>query len=126
MLKAPKILYFLEGPVPKANEEVVAYAKYGPSVYFRNGALADSDATVEPCDGVAGTVPQAYAHFPAADNVIQTYRKEAEKAATLITEPVAPVAPVAIIPPIPPVAPVPPAPPAVDVTGWESADAPKV
>lgn len=60
MLKHPRILYFLNGPVTKPADAAAAM-KLGSNVSFRNALLIDPTECLEPCDGVAGFVPDNYA-----------------------------------------------------------------
>lgn len=117
MLKAPRILYFLRGPVP-TNEERNDAHRYGTNVAFRNASLVGTDDACEICDGVAGAVPVAYKGKPDGKAVISAHLAKIEYkepvAAEVTFAPVAPAAPVT--PPAPP-APEAPAAPVVDANG---------
>ena len=110
MLKQPRILYFIGGPVPTAEERKDA-RRYGANTAFRNAALIGSSETgIEKCDGVAGKIPAAYAKIARADKVIADFNKGVEPA---------PVGNEAPPPPPPP----PPAP--IDANaGWGQPPAP--
>ena len=98
--KSPKVLYFIHGAVP--SEKELADAKlYGNNVAYRNAQFATSGAAPEPCDGVAGAVPEAYASCPKAALVAAVVAEEKEELPH--AEVVPPAAPPA--PPQPPVAP---------------------
>ena len=60
-----KILFFINGPVPTEADKLEASEIVG-KVVFRNANFAASEQP-EPCDGVAGAVPENYkALFPVA------------------------------------------------------------
>lgn len=114
MIKSPRILYFLTGPVPTAKERNDAL-RYGTNVAFRNASLVGTDDSCEICDGVAGAVPVAYKGKPDGLTVIQEHLAKIayEEPAAEIAAPTAPAVPVA------PAAPTgtPPAPPSGG-NGW--------
>jgi hypothetical protein len=91
MTKAPRILYFLTGPVPTEAERKDA-VRYGSGVTYRNANLVPSEGATEACDGVAGTVPPLYKDKPNGAEVIKAYLQAID------AEPVE-----KSIPPIPPV-----------------------
>lgn len=70
-IKPAVILYFVEGPAPKADDFLKA-ASLNATVKFRNALAVDPDhGGIEPCDGVAGAVPPVYAKaFPSAEDAI--------------------------------------------------------
>lgn len=76
MRKYPRILFFINGPVPSAADYDAAEA-FGPNCVFRNARLAEDDTgAMEICDGVAGEVPQRYADLrPTAEFAIDEWRK---------------------------------------------------
>lgn len=134
-IKAPRILFFIDGPVPTAANKIEANAMRGNGaiVCFRNSRFVGgdgNDGAPEPNDGVAGKVPTDYEGQPTADVAIKKYVAALDEearafAAHLQTAPAAPVAPAAPAapqapapPPAPPAAPgaptfgAPPAPPA--------------
>lgn len=55
---AARILYYIDGPWPTADEKAQGRAM---GAAFRNARLADRP---EPCDFVAGAVPDCCAHLP--------------------------------------------------------------
>lgn len=61
-----RILFFIAGPVPTA-EEYEAAARINGNVSFRNASVIGPGDRTEECDGVAGTVPDVYKKFPSAD-----------------------------------------------------------
>ena len=75
-----KILYFIEGPIP--TEEELHYAKQlSGEVTFRNAAgVTDDTHAIELCDGVAGKVPEVYAHrYPQAQTSMDKTREQLKK-----------------------------------------------
>ena len=79
-MKPAKILFFITGAVPSAEEFETAQA-LNADVKFRNAlAVSNEPQSLEVCDGVAGDVPQIYAEaFPDADKAIKL--NEAERKA---------------------------------------------
>ena len=81
-VKAPKILYFIDGPVPNASNRLEANAMKGKGaqVVFRNARFADETAgNPEPCDGVAGDpIPDLYkkSNVKSADDVLAKYAED--------------------------------------------------
>lgn len=75
-MKKAKIIYFVKGFAPKADDFEKA-SKMNAEVIFRN-ALISTDS-VEDCDGVAGEVPQAYKDKPSAEDAIKKVQKALEK-----------------------------------------------
>lgn len=71
-LKALKILFFVNGPAPTAEQFAEAEALSG-NIAFRNALAVPSDNhALEDCDGVAGEVPAIYsAKFPHAEAAIE-------------------------------------------------------
>lgn len=59
-MSMPKILYFVNGPAPKA-EDVIKASKIAAKVVFRNALAVTEDSSLEECDGVIGDVPEVYA-----------------------------------------------------------------
>lgn len=65
--RASKVLYFVRGAMPSAEDYVAARA-IGPGVVFRNALKIVGGAPMENCDAVAGAVPEDYANtFPSAE-----------------------------------------------------------
>lgn len=77
-MKAPKILYFIDGPVPSPADKAEANALRGKgvSVVFRNARYVEVDGGVdEPADGVTGAViPASYAEHASADTVVTAFQ----------------------------------------------------
>lgn len=76
-MKPAKILYFVDGPAPTA-EDFAAAAELKATVVFRNARAVPSEAhSLEICDGVAGKVPTIYAEkYPTADEAISAKAAE--------------------------------------------------
>lgn len=72
-LKAPKILFFVDGMAP-SSEDMAEAAEITGQVCFRNARAISAEGSLEACDGVAGKVPPQYSKLPTA--------KEAAKAHT--------------------------------------------
>jgi len=72
-VKQPKILFFIDGPVPSEADQVAVY-ELNTSVVFRNAQHVFS--VDEECDGVAGDVPKAYANYPTAAEALKIYRTD--------------------------------------------------
>jgi len=72
-MKRAKILFFVDGPAPSA-EDFAQAAEMAANVVFRNARAVPSEPhALEICDGVAGKVPAIYADkFPAAEKAIKT------------------------------------------------------
>jgi hypothetical protein len=70
-MRPDKILYFIEGPLP-TSEDYAAALELRANVVFRNAlAVPEENSSLEPCDGVAGEVPPAYAKaYPPAEAAI--------------------------------------------------------
>lgn len=75
--KPAKILYFIEGAAPTAEDFEAAQA-IGGNVVFRNAlAVPNEPHSLEICDGVAGVVPPIYAEaFPDADEAVAQRAEE--------------------------------------------------
>ena len=79
-IKTPTILYFILGPVPTA-QDIAASIKLSPAqVRFRNAqGVLTGNHSLEPCDGVAGEVPEIYSKaYPAAETVLEKYMKSVD------------------------------------------------
>jgi hypothetical protein len=60
--KKQPVLYFTNGPVPtKDDAAAIALLEKTHRIVLRNGIAARSDYNAEPCEGVAGLVPEHYA-----------------------------------------------------------------
>lgn len=64
--RKPKILFFLAGMVPTPDEKAEAEA-IGKPVAFRNASMIHDGDRIEPCDMVAGLVPEQYVSIPHAE-----------------------------------------------------------
>lgn len=63
-MSIPKILYFISGPAPKA-EDVEKASQIKAKVVFRNALAVHPESALEDCDGVMGDVPESYStKFP--------------------------------------------------------------
>lgn len=61
-----KVLFFIADFVPTEDEKAAA-AQIKANVVFRNARFVSIEDGLEPCDGVAGKVPEQYAKaYPAA------------------------------------------------------------
>ncbi len=98
MRKWPRILFFILGALPTA-EEVGEAEALGFNVVFRNALLVPAEGALEACDGVAGEVPERYAAaFPSAEEVLEEFKagssfektEKVEKKAEKVKEPKAP------------------------------------
>lgn len=71
-MKPAKILYFVNGNLPKP-EDYKKASELGANVVFRNANFVpDEDHALEDCDGVAGNVPRVYAKkFPSAEAAVK-------------------------------------------------------
>jgi hypothetical protein len=78
--KQPFILFFLAGMVPTPAELVEA-GKIRGRVGHRNASVVNAGDVPEPCDGVAGKVPEPYKKMPTAAQAIAAYDKRLEDAA---------------------------------------------
>lgn len=76
-MKQAKILYFVSGPAPTA-EQLAEANEMSATVVFRNAlAVPAEQHSLEICDGVAGDVPQLYAEeFPTAEDAINAKAAE--------------------------------------------------
>lgn len=77
-MKQARILFFIIGPVPTA-EDVAKAGEIGAQVIFRNASAVGEYDKPEDCDGVEGAVPEAYKKFPsAAEGIAKKKREYAE------------------------------------------------
>lgn len=117
MLKHPRILYFIKGPIPSEDDQFKA-RQFGTNVVFRNAIFADTLAA-EPCAGVTGEVPPEYAKkYPTAEVAWAEFEGKNKVPPTAATPadqtPPAPTAPAQpVLPPAPAAPAQPPAAPAV-------------
>ena len=74
MVKSPKILYFISGPVPNKQNQLEADALRGKgaTVSFRNARFVDNDIP-EQAEGVTGAVPELFKQFPTAEEAMKNY-----------------------------------------------------
>lgn len=92
-MKAPKILFFVDGMVPTA-EDMIEAADITGQVCFRNVRAVPAEGSLEDCDGVAGQVPAMYAALPTAAEAIKAHVAKLKAVATKVGDSPAPVAPV--------------------------------
>lgn len=82
-LKQPKIIFFIDGPVPSETEKLDAF-DLGVPVQFRNAQHVTR--VEEDCDGVAGNVPAPYAKHASAEDALKAYKAEVKKARAKLLE----------------------------------------
>lgn len=82
-MKQPKILFFLAGPVPSDAERLAAF-DLGVPVSFRNALHVTR--IDEDCDGVAGSIPEAYADYATAEQALKAYKAEVKAARAKLAE----------------------------------------
>lgn len=78
--KKPRIILYFTTDICASPEEKADAASLGVPVAFRTAYLASS-APVEPCDFVAGAVPDNYKHCKVFESPRKASRAEVEKAA---------------------------------------------
>ncbi len=71
-MKAPKILFFIDGFQPTP-DDMAAAAEIAGQVCFRNARVIPSEGSLEACDGVAGAVPATYKKLPTAAQAIKSH-----------------------------------------------------
>lgn len=98
--KAPRILYFLKGSMPTAEQQIDAM-RYGSGVVFRNGSCVPVEGSPEACDGVAGDVPTLYSAMRSGEDAMREYLAKTN----LLSQPANPVETPAPVVPVTPVAP---------------------
>lgn len=82
-----KIIYFIDGFAPTADEELEAQS-FGVKTVFRNAQYVT--CADEACDGVAGSViPDAYKDYPRADEIVADQQAAAAEAKKRLAERVA-------------------------------------
>lgn len=74
-MKAPKILFFIHGPVASKEEKEQAN-QYPFPVHFRNADHIGEFFTPEACDGVDGDVPEQYRKFPQGMEAVKAFRED--------------------------------------------------
>jgi hypothetical protein len=92
-MKLPVILFFISSATPSMDEFKQAHSMKA-QVKFRNSTKVPNEGSLEPCDGVAGDVPERYAKtYPSFEEGIIAFEEKQQK---LIEElPLDEVAPVA-------------------------------
>lgn len=89
-LKLAKILFFIEGASPTA-EQFKEAINMKATVNFRNALHVPAEGCLEPCDGVAGEIPSRYAEtYPTAEEAIQIKEDELEALTSLAGDEKAP------------------------------------
>lgn len=91
-MKPAKILYFVDGVAPSADDMIAAAAING-QVCFRNARAIVSEGALEECDGVAGKVPPTYAKLPTAEQAVEKRAKAIAAKAAKVGDSPAPVPP---------------------------------
>lgn len=89
-MKPAKILYFVDGVAPSADDMIAAAAING-QVCFRNARAIVSEGALEECDGVAGKVPPTYAKLPTAEQAVEKRAKAIAAKAAKVGDSPAPV-----------------------------------
>lgn len=70
-MKPVKVLYFVDGIAPTA-DQIVEANSLAAHVCFRNARAIPAEGALEECDGVTGVVPQRYADkYPSAEKAIE-------------------------------------------------------
>lgn len=91
-MKAPKILYFVDGMAP-TSEDMQKAADIKGQVCFRNARAVPSEGSLEKCDGVAGKVPATYRNMPTAEQAIRSHVEKLKAIASKVGDSPAPVPP---------------------------------
>jgi len=71
-MKAPKILFFIDGFQPSP-DDLAAASEIAGQVCFRNARVIPSEGALEACDGVAGHVPPTYKKLPTVAQAIKAH-----------------------------------------------------
>lgn len=71
-MKAPKILYFIDGFQPSP-QDMEAASEITGQVCFRNARVIPAEGSLEACDGVAGAVPATYKKLPTAAQAMKAH-----------------------------------------------------
>lgn len=93
-MKAPKILFFVDGMAPSP-EDMANAAEITGQVCFRNARAVPAEGSLEACDGVAGHVPAPYKKLPSAAQAIKAHAAKVKALAAKVGDSPAPEAPVA-------------------------------
>lgn len=94
ILRDPRILFFIQGSVPTA-EQIDEATKLGRNVAFRNVNFIRPDDFIEDFDDVAGVVPSQYAEAAAVKAGLPSPRETPKADAGALPPAGSPVAPVA-------------------------------
>lgn len=81
--KIPKLCYFVKNGEVTTEDRLAALA-FGVPVVFRNSTVVIDDS--EKFDGVIGDIPEAYAKYPLADEVIEQYKQTLAQAKEAFNE----------------------------------------
>lgn len=110
-MKSPKIIYFIQRPVPTPEQREEAASLGVSTITFRNASFIGPQETCEKCDGVIGHVPATYKHLPSAQEAIAAWKAgmkpkpvAAPTATAAVSAPPAPVVPPVTAPAPAPVA----------------------
>lgn len=93
-MKAPKILFFVDGVAPTP-EDLAEASEISAQVCYRNARAVPAEGSLEACDGVAGHVPAPYKKLPTAAQAIKAHAAKVKALASKVGDSPAPAAPVA-------------------------------
>ena len=85
MKKLPKILDFIVGSVATELEQG-EIDSISANVSLRNASMINPEWTPEVCDGVAGMVPESYAHMPNPDQALTKMKEITDSVLNVISE----------------------------------------
>lgn len=91
-MKAPKILFFVDGMAPTP-DDMAAAAEITGQICFRNARVIPAEGALEECDGVAGHIPAPYKKLPTAAQAIKAHAAKIKALAGKVGDAPAPVAP---------------------------------
>ncbi|URA06797.1 hypothetical protein QAY89_gp32 [Xanthomonas phage Langgrundblatt1] len=98
-MKAPKILFFVDGMAPTP-DDMAAAAEITGQICFRNARVIPAEGALEECDGVAGHIPAPYKKLPSAAQAIKAHAAKIKALAGKVGDAPAPSEPAA--PAVPP------------------------
>ena len=93
-MKTPKVLFFINGPVPTADDrqQAAELEAQGNNVGFRNLQWVTPDAGIEIFDALAGAVPKLYQDFLAKLELDDEFQADIERQKRKAPAPPAPPA----------------------------------
>lgn len=97
-MKAPKILFFVDGVAPTP-EDLAEASEISAQVCYRNARAVPAEGSLEACDGVAGHVPAPYKKLPTAAQAIKAHAAKVKALASKVGDSPAPAAPIAPVAP---------------------------